>query len=94
MWDQQEKRIFQRGLLSEYQQLGRCREPVRTLVKLLLILLVIPLLIVMATRDPQGIVHLVEVIFTVGCQTAQRDSGLPGQHARRPLALSTGSPGS
>ena len=38
------------------------------LVKLLLVLLVIPLLIVMATRDPQGIAHLVDMIFTVGAK--------------------------
>jgi len=38
------------------------------LIKLLFTLLVIPLLIVMATRDPQGVAHLVEVIFTVGAK--------------------------
>jgi len=38
------------------------------LAKLLLILLVIPLLIVMATRDPQGVAHLVEMIFTLGAK--------------------------
>jgi len=41
---------------------------VSTLVKLLLALLVIPLLIVMATRDPQGIAHLVEMILTLGAK--------------------------
>lgn len=40
----------------------------RALAKLLLILLVIPLLIVMATRDPQGFAHLVEMIFTSGAR--------------------------
>ena len=38
------------------------------MVKVLLVLLVIPLLIVMATRDPQGIAHLVEMIFMVGAK--------------------------
>lgn len=51
-----------------------------------LILLVIPLLIVMATRDPQGIAHLVEVIFTVGAKllnaTAAFLDSLLGGHSR------------
>ena len=36
--------------------------------KLLLTLLVIPLLIVLAVRDPQGMAHLVEAIFTIGAK--------------------------
>ncbi len=40
----------------------------RALVKLLLIALVIPLLIVMATRDPKGVAHLVEMILTLGAK--------------------------
>jgi len=56
------------------------------LVKLLLVLLVIPLLIVMATRDPQGIAHLVEMIFTVGAKllnaTATFLDSLLGGHSR------------
>ncbi len=36
--------------------------------KLLVILLVIPLLIVMATRDPQGVAHLVELILSLGAK--------------------------
>lgn len=40
----------------------------RALGKLLLILLVIPLVIVLAMRHPQGAAHLVEVIFTVGAR--------------------------
>ena len=32
----------------------------------LLILLLIPLLLVMFVRDPQVVVHLVELVFTVG----------------------------
>ena len=43
-------------------------ELVSTLNKLVLTLLVIPLLIVMAARDPQGMGHLVEMIFTVGAK--------------------------
>jgi len=30
------------------------------------IVLVVPLLIVVATRNPQGVAHLVEVVFSVG----------------------------
>ena len=40
----------------------------RALGKLLVIFLVIPLLIVMATRDPQGTAHVVEMIFTLGAK--------------------------
>lgn len=36
--------------------------------KLVLTLLVIPLLIVMAARDPQGMGHLVQMIFTIGAK--------------------------
>lgn len=56
-----------------------------TLVKLLLVLLVIPLLIVIATRDPQGFAHLVEGIFTLGAKllnaTATFLDALLGGHA-------------
>ena len=60
-------RILETGLPGD-QQPGRYRKPVSALVKVLLVLLVIPLLIVMATRDPQGVAHLVEMIFTVGAK--------------------------
>jgi hypothetical protein len=54
--------------------------------KLLFILLVIPLLIVMATRDPQGMAHLVEMIFTLGAKllnaTAVFLSSLLGGHTQ------------
>jgi hypothetical protein len=56
------------GLLPEGQQPGAGRKPVRTLVKVLVVLLVIPLLIVMAVRDPQGMAHLVELVFSVGAK--------------------------
>lgn len=85
MRDQPGNRILERGLLPEDQQPGRCRKPVRALDKLLLILLV-PLLIVMATRDPQGFAHLVETIFTVGAKslnaTATFLDSLLGGHSR------------
>lgn len=55
------------------------------MVKLLLVLLVIPLLIVIATRDPQGFAHFVEAIFTVGAKllnaTATFLDTLLGGHA-------------
>lgn len=38
------------------------------MVKVLVVLLVIPLLIVMAVRDPQGMAHLVELVFSVGAK--------------------------
>ena len=54
--------------------------------KLLVIFLVIPLLIVMATRDPQGTAHLVDMIFTLGARllnaTATFLDGLLGGHSR------------
>jgi len=57
---------------------------VRALAKLLVVLLVVPLLIVLATRDPQGMAHLVELIFTVGAKllnaTASFLSTLLGGH--------------
>ena len=56
----------------------------RALAKLLVVLLVVPLLIVLATRDPQGMAHLVELIFTVGAKllnaTASFLSTLLGGH--------------
>jgi len=59
---------------------------VRPLGKLLVIFLVIPLLIVMATRDPQGTAHLVDMIFTLGARllnaTATFLDGLLGGHSR------------
>jgi hypothetical protein len=36
--------------------------------KLVLVLLVIPLVIVLAARDPQGMGHLVAIIFTIGAK--------------------------
>lgn len=36
--------------------------------KLLVVLLVVPLLIVMATRDPQGMAHLLELVFSAGAR--------------------------
>jgi hypothetical protein len=36
--------------------------------RLILTLLVIPLLIVMVARDPQGMGHLVEIVFVVGAK--------------------------
>ena len=36
--------------------------------RLLVILLLIPLLLVMFMRDPQPLVHLVELVFTVGAK--------------------------
>jgi hypothetical protein len=41
---------------------------VRELSKLLLVLLVVPLLLAMFVRDPQAMVHLVQVVFTVGAR--------------------------
>lgn len=58
----------------------------RALGKLLVVLLIIPLLIVMATRDPQGVAHLVEMIFTLGAKllnaTATFLDSLLGGHSR------------
>ncbi len=58
----------------------------RALGKLLLIFLVIPLLIVMATRDPQGTAYLVDMIFTLGAKllnaTATFLDSLLGGHSR------------
>jgi hypothetical protein len=57
---------------------------VRKLRKLLVAFLVIPLLIVMAARDPHGTANLVAVIFTVGARmlndTAALLSTLLGGH--------------
>jgi hypothetical protein len=53
---------------ADGQQPGGHRKPVRALAKLLLILLVIPLLIVMATRNPQGMAHFVELVFMLGAK--------------------------
>ncbi|HUY44749.1 MAG TPA: hypothetical protein VMV92_03345 [Streptosporangiaceae bacterium] len=36
--------------------------------RLILIMLVIPLIIVMAARDPQGVGHLVELLITAGAK--------------------------
>ena len=38
----------------------------RALSRLLLILLIIPLLLAMFVRDPQAVIHLVQLVFTVG----------------------------
>lgn len=85
MRDRQEGRILEIGL-PEDQQSGICRKPVSTLVKLLLVLLVIPLLIVMVARDPQGIAHLVAMVFTLGARllnaTAAFLDSLLGAHSR------------
>lgn len=43
-------------------------ELVSAVNKLILLLLVVALLIVMAARDPQGIGHLVAIIFTLGAK--------------------------
>jgi hypothetical protein len=44
----------------------RHRRPVRALSRLLLVLVIIPLLLAMLVRDPQAVVHLVQLVFTVG----------------------------
>ena len=52
--------------------------------KLVIVLLVIPLLIVMATKDPQGVGHLVEIIIALGAKllnaTAVLLNHLVGSH--------------
>jgi hypothetical protein len=59
---------------------------VSPLRKLILTLLVIPLVIVMTVRDPQGTGGLVELIVTVGAKllnaAAAILSGLLGSHPR------------
>ena len=42
------------------------RRPVRALSRLLLVLLIIPLLLAMLVRDPQAVVHMVQLVFMVG----------------------------
>jgi hypothetical protein len=53
--------------------------------KLVLILLVVPLVIVLAVRDPQGMGHLVAIIFTIGAKlldgVATILNALTGSHA-------------
>lgn len=52
--------------------------------RLVVILLLIPLLLVMFVRDPQAVVHLVELVFTVGAKiliaTADFLNSLLGSH--------------
>jgi hypothetical protein len=54
--------------------------------KVILILLVIPLIIVLAAKDPQGMGHLVQLIITVGAKllnaVATLISDLLGSHAK------------
>lgn len=56
----------------------------RALSRLLVILLLIPLLLAMLVRDPQAVVHLVELVFTVGAKmliaTADFLNGVLGGH--------------
>ena len=42
------------------------RRPVRALSRLLLVFLIIPLLLAMLVRDPQAVVHMVQLVFMVG----------------------------
>jgi len=42
------------------------RRPVRALSRLLLLFLIIPLLLAMLVRDPQAVVHMVQLVFMVG----------------------------
>jgi hypothetical protein len=58
------------------RQIGGLRKTVRALGKLLVIFLVIPLLIVMTARDPQGTAHLVEMIFTLGAKLLNATANL------------------
>ncbi len=46
----------------------RMPELVNAVNKLVLTLLVIPLLVVLAVRDPQGVGHLVEIVFVGGAK--------------------------
>jgi hypothetical protein len=55
-------------LLNEDLAARRTPELVSTVNKLILIFLVIPLLIVMAAKDPQGMGHLVQLIITIGAK--------------------------
>ena len=55
-------RILEIWMLREI----RHRRPVRALSRLLLVLLIIPLLLAMLVRDPQAVVHMVQLVFMVG----------------------------
>ncbi len=61
-------------------------ELVNAVNKLVLTLLVIPLLIVVAVRNPQGVGHLVEIIFVGGAKllnmVATITGNMLGGHAR------------
>jgi hypothetical protein len=46
------------------------------LSRLLVILLVVPLVIVMVARDPQGMAHLVELVFRVGAKLLNATAAL------------------
>jgi hypothetical protein len=64
----------------------RMPELVNAVNKLVLTLLVIPLLIVVAVRNPQGAGHLVEIVFVGGAKlfnlVATIGSNMLGGHAR------------
>ncbi len=71
-------RILEIGMLREVRR----RRTVRALSRLLLVLLIIPLLLAMFVRDPQALIHLVQLVFTVGAKmliaTADLLNGLLG----------------
>ena len=46
--------------------------------KLLLVVLVLPLVIVMVARDPQGMAHLVELVFRLGAELLNATAYLLG----------------
>lgn len=56
------------------------------LSRLLVMLLLIPLLLAMLVRDPQAVVHLTELVFTVGAKmliaTADFLNSVLGGHLR------------
>jgi len=64
MRKQRKGRILEIGMP---RQVGH-RKPVRALSRLLVILLVIPLLIAMVVRDPQGMAHLLVFVITAGAR--------------------------
>lgn len=44
------------------------QNPVRAMARLLVLFLIIPLVIVVATRNPQAVGHLVEAVFILGAR--------------------------